>query len=89
MENKIKDINQDLEYMLKLIGKYPYLSDSFHLVIERLNNQKKELEKIDSLKDLPDYKGEAFNLIDKEKDDLSVITAKLKAQQDWIDKNNG
>lgn len=87
MRNKINDINQDLDYMLKLIGKYPYLSDSFHMVIERLNNQKRELEKIDSLNDLPGYKGEAFNLIDKDKDDLSIITAKLQAQQDWIDRN--
>lgn len=87
MKNKINDINQDLDYMLKLIGKYPYLSDNFHMVIKRLNDQKRELEKIDSLNDLSGYKGEAFNLIDKNKDDLSVITAKLQAQQDWIDRN--
>lgn len=87
MKERLNEINQDINHILGLISRYPYLSDNFNQVIERLKNQKDELEKINSLEDLPDYEGISDNRIDKDKDDLSVIRAKLQSQQEWIDKN--
>lgn len=85
MKDRINDINQDIDYMWKLTAKYPYLADNFQSVVDRLNSKKEELTELNNLEDLADYRGEDFNRIDKENDDLSVIKAKIQSQQAWID----
>lgn len=87
MREKIEEVTRDLEHMMKLTNTYPYLGNDLWRVVERLSERKKELEEIDRLEDLKDYQGDSSNKIDKERDDLSVIKAKLQAQREWISKN--